>query len=157
MGTTWSFHKNREPLYRRDDVDLYGVESKSEMPIRSGVKQGCPLSPVSFNLVLDEWNRGIGNNNGIVLWHSKIAIMAFANDLILLSGTADGLQANLQVYEQFFAEQSLTINARKSMSLSIVRTNGRRIIVTDGNRQWEVGGEYLAVIQHTDDIKYLGA
>jgi len=133
-----------------------GLESTEELPIRSGVKQGCPLSPMLFNLVLDELIRGIGTNNGIALGDSKVAIMAFADDLILLSGSADGLQANLQVCEKFFADRSMAINARKSMSLSIVRAHGRKTMMTDEGCQWTVGGERLAAIRHTDDIKYLG-
>jgi hypothetical protein len=133
-----------------------GDKSTSTLPMTSGVKQGCPLSPILFNLVLDELIQNIGEKDGLIVNDSKVAILAFADDLVLISGTEDGLAANLHTCEVFFNDRSMRLNAKKSMSLSLVRAHGRKSMLTDGTPKWKVYGEDLPAIQHTQEIKYLG-
>jgi hypothetical protein len=62
-------------------------------PITRGVKQGDPLSPILFNLVLDEIIEGAnGATEGVRMSGHKISILAFADDLVLVAQTSAGLQ-----------------------------------------------------------------
>ena len=50
------------------------------------MKQGCPLSPLLFNLIIDELIEKLKRTNiGIELGGEKICCMAFADDLVLIS------------------------------------------------------------------------
>jgi hypothetical protein len=146
-----------ENLYTEATTSIsVGGKNTSSMPLTSGVKQGCPLSPILFNLVLDELITLIGDDNGVDLNDKKIAILAFADDLVLLSPTTDGMETNLKLCEGFFDKRSMKLNARKSVSLSIVRAHKRKTMLTDERPKWKVHGEFLPTIKHTEEIKYLG-
>ena len=80
-----------------------------------------------FYVVLDERRQGIVTDGGIALGDSNVAVLAFADDLILLPDAADGLPASLRVCERFFVDRLMGITTRKSMSLSIVRAHDRQV------------------------------
>ncbi|NXR92732.1 PO21 protein, partial [Hypocryptadius cinnamomeus] len=68
--------------------------------IRFGVKQGDPRSPLLFNLAMDPLlckleTEGQGFQHGGL----KITAMAFADDLVLLSDSWDGMCCNIKILE----------------------------------------------------------
>ncbi|KAK2146851.1 hypothetical protein LSH36_582g03020 [Paralvinella palmiformis] len=56
----------------------------------------------------------------------------------------------------FFNDRSMRLNAKKLMSLSLVRAHGRKSMLTDETPKWKVYGEDLPVFQHIQETKYLG-
>ncbi|NXY79892.1 PO21 protein, partial [Glareola pratincola] len=70
--------------------------------IQIGVKQGDPMSPLLFNLSVDPLlckleEEGEGFQHGM----KNITSMAFADDLVLLSGSWEGMEKNIQIVEAF--------------------------------------------------------
>ncbi|NWU55364.1 PO21 protein, partial [Dromas ardeola] len=68
---------------------------------RTGVKQGDAVSPILFSLSVDPLpctreEEGDGFQHG-----ARSATMAFADDLVLLSGSWEGMQKNIGVVEIF--------------------------------------------------------
>jgi hypothetical protein len=61
-----------------------------------GVKQGCPLSPTLFGIYIDELelflHEHIQDGDGCLFHKVLISIMLFADDVILLASTSEGLQ-----------------------------------------------------------------
>jgi len=61
-----------------------------------GVKQGCPLSPTLFGLYIDDLEDFLRLHTNIddscLFYHIQIAILLFADDVILLSHSQEGLQ-----------------------------------------------------------------
>ena len=59
------------------------------------VKQGCPLSPTLFWIYIDELeaflHEHIHNTDGCILHQVLISILLFADDVVLLSSSLEGL------------------------------------------------------------------
>ena len=58
-----------------------------------GVRQGCSLSPTLFNIYINQLARTLEQSAapGITLVDTKIKCLLFADDLVLLSPTKEGL------------------------------------------------------------------
>ena len=56
------------------------------MPLKSGTRKGCPLSPYLFNIVLEVLARAIRQQKeikGIQIGKEKVKISLFADDIIV--------------------------------------------------------------------------
>jgi len=73
-----------------------------KIAIKVGVKQGDPLSPLLFNLAIDPllWmleSEGVGFGEGC----GKVTVLAYTDDLVLLSDSWRGMSRNLAILEAF--------------------------------------------------------
>ena len=63
-----------------------GGKTTRRIKINSGVKQGCPLSPLLFNLIIDELLEKLKKKNIVIKIDNEIiCCMAFADDLVILT------------------------------------------------------------------------
>lgn len=64
----------------------------AQLPLRRGVKQGDPLSPLLFNLVLDPLLQQLHQSaDGFPVADQHLAAMAYADDVTLFSGSPAGM------------------------------------------------------------------
>lgn len=84
-----------------------------------GVRQGCPLSPTLFNIYINELAKLLEQTSspGLTLHDSNIKFLMFADDLVLLSPTQEGLQQSLDTLHKFCQTWALTINTNKTKIL----------------------------------------
>ena len=68
-----------------------GWQSHAIHPIH-GVRQGDPLSPFTFNMVMDSLLKSLPEEVGADIDGVKVVASAFADDLVLTASTAAGLQ-----------------------------------------------------------------
>ncbi|MCO5610738.1 hypothetical protein L7F22_064979 [Adiantum nelumboides] len=77
-----------------------------------GVKQGCPLSPTLFGLYIDEivdfiQHRG---GDGVEIGGTTLHILLYADDIVLVAESAEGLQQHLLALDDFCLQRGLSVN-----------------------------------------------
>lgn len=81
-----------------------------------GVRQGCNLSPGLFNIYINELATTLEKSSvpGVSLHNKEVKCLLFADDLVLLSPTAQGLQQSLDLLEHYCQTWALTVNPKKT-------------------------------------------
>ena len=93
-----------------------------------GVKQGCVLSPLLFNLYLSDLPAVFNDNDCSPVHVNSLSTncLMFADDLVLLSETADGLQECINRLDAYCKKWSLNINLSKTKVI-IFNKGGHKI------------------------------
>ncbi|KAJ3583331.1 hypothetical protein NHX12_024351 [Muraenolepis orangiensis] len=99
-----------------------------KIAIKIGVKQGDPLSPLLFNLAIDPLLSKLQEvGEGFDMGEEKLTVLAYADDLVLLSSSWSGMNKNMGVLEAFCNLTGLKVNTRKCHGFLVDR-NKRGII-----------------------------
>ena len=108
-------------------IILNGEKLKA-FPLRSGTSQGCPLSPLLFNLVLEDLATAIREEKdikGIQIGTEEVKLSLLADDIILyLENPNDATRKLLEPINEFGKVAGYKINAQKS--LAFLNTNNER-------------------------------
>ena len=105
---------------------LIGEKLKA-FPLRSGTRQGCPLSPLLFNIVLEVLVIAIREEKEIkgVQIGKEEKLSLFADDMILyIENPKDATRKLLELINEFGKVAGYKINTQKS--LAITYTNNKR-------------------------------
>jgi hypothetical protein len=70
-------------------------ERSHPIPVNQGIRQGDSLSPLLFNIIMDELIKSVSNNKGFKMGDSEIKIICYAEDAVLLSDNEDNHQRML--------------------------------------------------------------
>ncbi|KAL6416689.1 hypothetical protein ACFW04_013238 [Cataglyphis niger] len=101
------------------------------IPVRSGVRQGCPLSPIIFDLAIDSVLRAVTDvDAGYDLLGSRVSILAYADDIALVADTPGGMQRLLAAAEEGASSVGLRFNPAKCATLHIGAGAGSGVLPT---------------------------
>ena len=104
-----------------------GNKRSSFFDYNRGVRQGCILSPILFNLYLDEFPRLLETSrdtDSITLPNGlPLNCLFYADDLILISRSAAGLQKQLNILHSYSEKWLLKINLKKTKTLIFQKQN----------------------------------
>ena len=120
-------------------------------PIESnlGLKQGCPLSPLLFNIYINDIGSYLQDNGpgNLSIQGTNINHFLYADDLVLLAETKEGLQEHLNGLERFSKDKDLTVNTKKSVVM-VFNNAGRKC-----NQNFTYNNRALSSVQ---SFTYLG-
>ena len=115
-------------IYRKTKCAVKSKNSiTSFFDYTKGVRQGCPLSPILFNIYVNDLFEFMNNDNDsdIFLQESehKVNILMYADDLIILSETKEGLQKQIDKLAKYCSKWRLQINNKKTKVMIFNRGN----------------------------------
>ena len=100
-------------------IILNGEKLKA-FPLRSGARQGCPLLPFIFNIVLEVLASAIREDKeikGIQIGKEEIMFSLFVDDMILyIENHKDSIRKLLELIREFSKVSGYKINTQKSLA-----------------------------------------
>lgn len=143
--------------YSRSSTTLTsnGWES-GEIHPTCGVRQGDPLSPILFNIIIDRLLRRIPPEIGVSVENIHFNALIFADDMLFFATTPNGLQIMINTASEFLAKCGLLINATKSFTVALRTVPHMKKSVVDGKAQFLCLGQKLPALKRESEWKYLG-
>ena len=124
-------------------------EKLKPFPLRSGTRQGCLLSPLLLNTLLEVLATAIREEKEIkgIQIGEEVKWSLFADDMILyIENPKDATRKLLELINEFGKVAGYKINAQKSLAF---------LYINDENSEREIK-ETLPITTATKRIKYLG-
>jgi len=139
-----------EKIYEETEVMVRTKQGYSEeFETKKGVRQGCVMSPILFNLYLADIDerlkeRGIG---GVGIGRARIWSLAYADDIVLVANNREAMQDMTSTFKRFLMERKLELCADKTKMLVFNRKRKERKEI------WKWGDKRIEEVQ---TFKYLG-
>jgi hypothetical protein len=92
---------------------LTNTEPTNDINIESGIKQGCPISRLLFNIAIDPIIMKIQGQG------TQHKILAYADDLVLIAGEQHDMQQRLNAVDKLAQKINFNITPSKSTSLHL--------------------------------------
>ena len=110
-----------------------------------GVRQGCNLSPLLFILFVSDLETHLKTNGAgsISVSNSRVSLLMFADDVVLLAETQEGLQTSLHLLNQYCLTSALSVNTEKT-----------KVVIF--NKQRGCSPDFRINMKEIQDYKYLG-
>lgn len=135
IGAPVGFVQYIKNLYDKSYTVLQFCGTERKVGVKRGVRQGDPLSPLLFNLVIERCIRSLNDSIGYEINGARINGLAYADDVILMAHTPAGLQANLSQFAESLGGFGLKLNAEKSGVVSVMPCNrGKGYLISEKPR-----------------------
>lgn len=144
-------------LYRTAAVRLeVDREFSEELYPGRGVRQGDPLSPLLFNLIMDEILDAVPDQVGYDFLGRNINALAFADDLVLIGATREGTQRSLDGVMVALQRFGLELAPAKCAAFSIVPSGKSKKIKVLTESQFVAGDHLVPQLGVLQTVRYLG-
>ena len=151
VGICGAFLQTLKSMYQDDSVqcNVNGSSTRSVF-LRRGLRQGCSLSPMLFALYI----MGLGEDlaaakEGFIVGDIVVSSLLFADDILLLSRTADGLKNLFRIAKSRCDRLLLEVNTG----------DGKSEVISPTDDIWEIlddDGEVELSLKQVLQYKYLG-
>ena len=119
LGVSGLFMRNIMAMYQKTEYSIK-LKDGHTRAIKSnlGLKQRCPLSPMLFNLYIDDIKDIFDDQcDPVYIQDTKFNHFLFADDLVILSESKAGLQRSIDKASNFAKTKHLTISVKKSKTM----------------------------------------
>ena len=121
MGIEGTYLNIIKAIYDKPTTSIVlSGEKLKAFPLRSGARQGCPLSPLLFNIVLEVLATAVREGKeikGIQIGKEEVKLSLFANDMILyIENPKDATRKLLELINEFGEVAGYKINTQKSLA-----------------------------------------
>ena len=117
MGKEETYLNVVKAIYDKPIVNIIlNGEKWKTFPLRSGITQGCPLSPLLFNIVLEVLLTAIREEKEIkgIQIRKEVKLSLFADDMVLyIEYPQDSIRRLLELISEFSNIMGYKINAQK--------------------------------------------
>ena len=114
----------------------YSMDKNLVFPLRSGTREGCPLSPLLFNIVLEVLATAIRQQKeikGIQIGKEEMKLSLFADDMIVyMENPIDSTKKLLDLINEFGKTAGYKVNTQKSKAF--LYTNNERAETESGKK-----------------------
>ncbi|TWW52999.1 R2DM Retrovirus-related Pol polyprotein from type II retrotransposable element, partial [Takifugu flavidus] len=124
-------------------VRIAGSKSNS-FPVRVGLRQGCPLSPILFIIFMDRISRCSHGVEGVRFGDLRIRSLLFADDVVLLASSARDLQLSLDRFAAACEAAGMKISTSKSEAMVLNRKKVECLLRVE------------EILPQVEEFKYLG-
>ena len=129
MGIEGTYLNIVKAIYDKPTANIIlNGEKLKAFPLRSGTRQGCPLSPLLFNIVLEVLATAIREEKeikGIHVRKEEVKFSLFADDMILYTeNPKDSIRKLLELISDFSKVAGYKINTQKSLAF-LCTNNGK--------------------------------
>ena len=150
MGIEGTYLNIVKAIYYKSIANIIlNGENLKAFPLRSGTRQGCPLSPLLFNIVLEVLAKAIREEKEIkgIQIRKEVKPSLFEDDMILyIENPKDSIRKLLELISEFSEVAAYKINTQKS--LAFLYTNKKK-----SEREIK---ESIPFTIATKRVKYLG-
>ena len=150
MGIEGTYHNIVKSIYKLTANMILNCEKLKAFPLRSGTRQGCPLSTLFFNIVLELLAMAIREGKEIkgIQIGKELKLSLFADDMILcIENPKDSIRKLLELISKFSKVVGYKINTQKSLAFLCTNNNEKS--------EREIRDSFPFTIA-TKIIKYLG-
>ena len=121
MGTGGTYLNIVKAIYDKPTANIIlNGEKLKAFPLRSGTGQGCPLSPLLFNRVLEVLATAIREEKeikGIQIGKEEVKLSLFADDMILyIENPKDSIRKLLELINEFSKVAIYKITKQKALA-----------------------------------------
>lgn len=149
-GMTEHLIRRIERIYEETEVTVRTQQGyTNSFKTTKGVRQGCVLSPLLFNLYIADIDKIMKDRNigGVKIGKIRIWNLAYADDIVLLANNRDAMQDMMSVFRRFLKDIKLELSADKTKMIVVNRKRKER------KEKWQWGGKEIEEVQ---EFKYLG-
>ncbi len=139
-------------IYEKSKVRIVTDEGVTDwVSVVIGLLQGDPLSPPLFNMFtndIEDFFRRKGHRGIKIAENKDVFIIAYADDIVILSNSSIDLKDKLLTLEEYCREKELKININKTKIMIFKKRINRRLY-----QSFKIGNETIEIV---DEFKYLG-
>jgi hypothetical protein len=132
----------------------------SAIPIQAGVKQGCPLSPILFNLCIELILRQVKDkasklkSGSCIHYGTPVSCLAYADDLVIVARSQHALQLLLDAASDGANILGFSFRPDKCATLSLTSTKQRATFVEQ--HDFTIQGSHIPSLSQEESYRYLG-